>query len=203
MKADHLQIRLLVTILVMVSILSFAFFGAIQKSEAEQAMLNTLGASGPNSSLGDQAQVFDRFVGTWDCDFTFFTNDGRTSHSSGEVLFGWVLDGRAVQDIWISYPQDGKTERQIGTSLRFLDKKSRMWRVIFVNPEVGAVMSVKGGMEGDRIVLRGADDDGSEMRWSFNDIKADSFVWRGEKSRDGGKTWVLEEEHHMKRRTTK
>ena len=54
--------------------------------------------------------------------------------------------------------------------------------------------------EGDRIVLRGVDSDGSPIRWSFNDIKPDSFVWRGEKSRDGGKTWKLEEEHHMKRR---
>jgi hypothetical protein len=201
MTADHLQTRLLVTILVAVSILSFAL--AIQKSEAEQAMLNTLGAAGPNSSLGDQAQVFDRFVGSWDCDFTFFTNDGKTSHSSGEVLFGWVLDGHAVQDIWISYPKDGTKERGIGTSLRFLDPKSKMWRVIFVNPEVGVVLSVQGGMEGDRIILRGTGDDGSELRWSFNDIKADSFVWRGEKSRDGGTTWVLEEEHHMKRRASK
>jgi hypothetical protein len=38
------------------------------------------------------------------------------------------------------------------------------------------------------------------LRWSFNEIQTDSFIWRGEKSRDGGKTWRLREEHHMKRR---
>jgi hypothetical protein len=40
------------------------------------------------------------------------------------------------------------------------------------------------------------------LRWSFNDLKGDSFIWRGEKSGDGGKTWKLEEEHHMKRRNS-
>lgn len=33
-------------------------------------------------------------------------DDGTTRHSSGELLFGWVLDGRVIQDIWISFPKD-------------------------------------------------------------------------------------------------
>src|SRR5438067_6437994 len=52
-----------------------------------------------------------------------------------------------------------------------------------------------------RNVLEGTDSDGLPIRWSFNEMKPDSFVWRGEKSRDGGKTWKLEEEHHMTRRS--
>ena len=73
--------------------------------------------------------------------------------------------------------------------------------MLFVNPKYGAVLSVQGGVEGDRIVLRGQDTEGGQLRWSFNDIKDDSFTWRGEKSRDEGKTWRLEEEHHMRRRS--
>jgi hypothetical protein len=74
--------------------------------------------------------------------------------------------------------------------------------VVFVSPQYGAVVTVQGGIEGDSIVLRGQDADGGQLRWSFNDIKDDSFTWRGEKSQDGGKTWKLEEEHHMKRRSS-
>ncbi len=170
-------------------------------SDPRKAMITALAASGPHPSLGDEAKVFDRFVGVWDCDFTFYSDDGTTRHSSGELLFGWVLDGRVLQDIWITYPKDGTKERNIGTSVRFFDSKARMWRVFFVNPIYGSIM-VQGGAEGDAIVLRGVDDDGSSIRWSFNDIKANSFVWRGEKSRDGGKTWRLEEEHHMWRRAS-
>lgn len=73
--------------------------------------------------------------------------------------------------------------------------------MVFVAPEYGLVMTVEGGAEGDRIVLRGVDGDGASVRWSFNEMTADSFVWRGETSRDGGGSWRLEEEHRMRRRS--
>ena len=41
---------------------------------------------------------------------------------------------------------------------------------------------------------------GKDTRWSFNDIRPDSFVWREEESSDRGKTWWLQAEVHMKRR---
>jgi len=174
--------------------------GGQQPADPSQQMVAVLSARGPHASLGDQARTFDRFVGTWDCDFGFYLEDGSVRHSPGELEFGWVLDGRALQDLWITYPKEGDKERVMGTSIRFFDAKSKTWRVVFVSPKYGAVLTVQGGVEGDRIVLRGQDVDGGQLRWSFNDIKDDSFTWRGEKSRDGGKTWKLEEEHHMKRR---
>jgi hypothetical protein len=173
---------------------------AEQIADSRQAMVSVLSASGPHPSLGDQAGVWDRFVGTWDCEYTFFLKDGSVRHSRGELEFGWVMGGRAIQDVWMTYPTEAGKEHGIGTSLRFFDPKSKMWQVVFISPEHNAVVTVRGGTEGDRIVLRGVDEDGSMLRWSFNDIKADSFTWRGETSRDDGKTWKLEEEHHMKRR---
>ncbi len=145
-------------------------------------------------------RAVDRLVGTWDCDYSFHGEDGSVRRATGELKFGWILDGRALQDIWISYPNDGKGERRIGTSVRFFDPNARTWRVVFIAPEYGLLMTVEGGAEGDRIVLRGADSDGSSVRWSFNDMRADSFVWLGEISGDAGKSWRLEEEHRMRRR---
>jgi hypothetical protein len=163
-------------------------------------MVTALSAPGPHPSLGDEARVFDRLIGTWDCDYTFHNADGSVRHSSGELRFGWIIDGRAIQDIWITYPTEAGKEREIGTSIRFFDHKSKIWRVVFVNPAYDALITVQGGVEGNQIVLRGVDGQGSARRWSFHDIQADSFSWRGEKSRDGGKTWVLQEEHRMRRR---
>ena len=171
-----------------------------QTPDTRQAMVSVLSASSPHPSLGDEARVWDRFIGTWDCAYTFFLDDGSARHSSGELEFGWIMDGRAVQDIWITYLKEAGKERGIGTTVRFFDSKSRMWRIVFVGPAYGALVTLQGGTERDRIVLRGVDDENSMLRWSFNDIRSDSFIWRGEKSRDGGKTWKLEEEHHMKRR---
>jgi hypothetical protein len=178
-----------------------ALSAAMAFADPGQDMIATLPASGPHASLADQANVWARFIGTWDCEYTFFAADGRVTRSPGELRFGWVLDGRAIQDLWILYDPKDPTGRHIGTSLRFFDPTSKQWRVVFVNPEFNAITTVQGGVEGNRIVLRGDDGNGTQKRWSFNDIERDSFTWRGEKSVDGGKTWTLAEEHHMRRRT--
>jgi len=164
-------------------------------------MIAALAALGPHPSLGDQARLFDRFVGTWDSDYDTYAADGSVTRASGEVLFGWVIDGRAMQDIWIGHPRSGTAnERFIGTSLRFFDARSALWRVVWVAPTAGNVITLQGGAVGDRIVLEGQGSDGSSLRWSFNDIRPDAFVWRGETSRDGGKTWRLTQEQRMRRR---
>src|SRR5438874_197744 len=129
--------------------------------DPQHRMVGTLWAPGPHPSLGDQARVWDRFVGTWDADFGFLGDDGTVRHAPGEIDFGWVLDGRAVQDLWIGYPSDAAKERSIGTSLRYFDAKAGLWNVVFVNPQFGAALQVRGGLEGDRIVLRGEDADGA------------------------------------------
>jgi hypothetical protein len=164
------------------------------------AMIRVLGSATANPSLGDEAQTFDRLVGTWDADFTFHRDDGSVFRKQGELRFGWVMDGHAIQDLWIGYPTGDQKERTIGTTFRFFDTKLRQWRIVFINPQFNYVVTTQGGREGDRVVLRGADTDGSPIRWTFRDITPDSFHWQGEKSHDGGKTWRLEEDHHMKRR---
>jgi hypothetical protein len=164
-------------------------------------MVTALQALGPHPSLGDQAKVFGRFVGTWDAEYTEFSRDGKASQSSGEVIVGWVMEGRAIQDLFIIYPSAAHKERFIGTTFRYFDPISGTWRVTFIDPENDSVARFTGGAEGDdRIVLHSQDTDGKEARWSFNDIRPDSFVFRDEASRDGGKTWRLREEDHMKRR---
>ena len=61
--------------------------------------------------------------------------------------------------------------------------------------------TLTGGAVGDdRIVLLSQNTDGKESRWSFDHIRPDSWIFRDEGSGDGGKTWRLREEDHMKRR---
>jgi hypothetical protein len=171
---------------------------------AKSGLERVLPAAAPHPSLGAQARVFDRFVGTWDCEYTHLAGDGSLAERySGEVTFGWVVDGRAMQDVWIGEPADGgKTERSIGTSIRFFDTTSAEWHVFWFAPEAGVATTVKGGAVGDRIVLEGENADGSSRRWSFNDIRPESFVWLGERSGDGGRTWHRTAEYRLRRRPT-
>ena len=164
-------------------------------------MITALKALGAHPTLRDQAAVFGRLVGTWDVEYTDFNKDGKVTHRSGEFIVGWVMDGRAIQDFWIVYPSAGRKDREVYTDLRYFDPKSRTWPSTFVDPEHASVARFTGGAVGDdRIVLDTQDFGGTDTRWSINEIRPDSFVWREEESLDGGKTWRLLAEHHMKRR---
>jgi hypothetical protein len=163
-------------------------------------MIHALEAHGPHPSLGEQARAFDRFVGTWNTAFTHFAPGGAVLHRyPGRVLFGWILGGRAMQDVWIGEPTGEQTEPSLGTSIRFFDTRAAAWRVLWISPEDNVVTTVQGGIVGDRILLEGVNSDGSRRRWSFNDILPNSFAWRAERSEDGGSTWRLVAEYQMSR----
>jgi hypothetical protein len=168
---------------------------------SRNAMINALASSGPNPTLGDEARTFDRLVGTWDADFSFPRKDGTVLHKKGELHFGWVMDGTAIQDLWIGYPVESGKERSVGTTLRFFDSQMRQWRIVFINPRFNYLVTAQGRREGADIVFHGTDTDGLPLRWTFSEIAAESFHWQGEKSYDSGKTWKVEEDHHMKRRS--
>ncbi len=169
-------------------------------SDPRRDMIAVLPALGPHPSLGHHGDLFGRFVGTWDADYSFIAEDGSVRHSRGEVLFGWILDGHALQDIFLGYPNGSNEERRMVTGVRWVDPKTDKWTLMFAAPSFNAGVRMEGGAEGDRIVLRGRDDQGDSLRWSFNDITPNSFTWRGETSHDGGKTWRMDEQHHMTRR---
>jgi hypothetical protein len=164
-------------------------------------LTTALEATSPNPSLGDQAQILGRIVGTWDVEYTDFARDGKAIHRTGEFIVSWVMDGRALQDLWIVDPSGTRKEREVYTDLHWFDPKSRTWRATFFDPEHGSVAKFTGGPVGnDRYVLETQDLGSPQTRWSFNDIRPDSFVWRDEASSDGGKTWRLQAEYRMKRR---
>jgi hypothetical protein len=174
----------------------------VMTSDSRRDMITALEATGPHPLLGEQAHVFDQFVGAWKCDYANFAEDGKITRGKGEVMFGWILDGHAVQDVWTWTAEGSSGQRELVTDIRFFDSKSGKWRAVWVDPTSFLVKTASGGVVGDRIVLESTANDGSLDRWSFNDIGKDSFVWRGEKSRDGGKTWRLWAEHHLKREST-
>src|SRR5437867_9991645 len=61
--------------------------------DPRREMIAVLSGLGPHPSLGHHADLFGRFVGTWEADYSFITEGGGVGHSRGEDLFGWDLDG--------------------------------------------------------------------------------------------------------------
>ena len=180
---------------------SLSAAGDVPATAAPLDLTTALKATSPHPTLADQAQVLGRLVGSWDVEYTTFAKDGTASLRTGEFIVEWVMDGRAIQDLWIVHPSGERKEREVYTDLHWFDAKSRTWRSAFVDPEHGSVARFKGGPVGDdRYVLETPDFGSNQTRWSFYDIRRDTLAVRGEVSSDDGKTWKLESEYKMKRR---
>ena len=159
-----------------------------------------LGAEGPFPELKEKLALFGQFVGDWQIvEDRYLNNDGTWIKSRGELHVNWILEGRALQDTFMTF--DEKTQRLIpdGTTLRYYDPKISAWHVVWFSPMQGAIKTLVGRKVGDGIVLERTTDEGYLVKWTFSDIASSSFRWHSEESRDNGKTWTLREEMQIRR----
>lgn len=170
-------------------------------SELETALL----ATGPNPEHEDKLMLFGQFVGEWEIKGTFFDRDGSVvSEHAGEWIWGWVLDGRAIQDVIISPPRSRSASGrpfEYGSSVRFFDPRLDGWRVLWVSPVSGAVVQLVAREQDEGIVLEGRTPKNDRCRWTFTDIERDSVVWSGYESNDEGRTWFRNEQMLLTRRS--
>ncbi len=162
-------------------------------------------ADGPSPELGDAAGVYGWLIGSWEMDIIDYGEDGSRHPGQGEVHFAWVLEGRAIQDMWIAPPRAmraGAPQKgnRYGTTLRVYDPGLGAWRITWINPVTGFHEELIGRKVGDDIVQDGRRADGSLIRWSFREITPRSFHWLGERSTDEGRTWQLEAEFRVRAR---
>ena len=124
-----------------------------------------------------------------------------TAH--GELHFGWVLGGRAVQDIWI-VPGRASRARGAAAGVPRLDdpllrRGDRRLALDLDRPGERPRPALHRAA-GDGDILLVSDEDEPQLRWRFTEIEVRSFVWRGEISHDRGATWTLDEEMRITRR---
>lgn len=176
------------------------------KPKQAQSEIPGLAASGPDAAHADKLMLFGQFVGEWEFDYVGFKPDGTKETGKGEWNFGWVLEGRAVQDVWMVPGRAERNKRGVktgecGSTVRFYDPKLDAWRVVWVGPVHANLRTFIARLIDDEIVLEGKDDDGAPMRWIFSEVTKQSFHWRGVTSHDEGKTWQLQQEMFVRRVT--
>lgn len=170
--------------------------------------LDALGADGPSADRIGKMDLYGRFVGSWDLDVRQFSDDGCERRRAGEWHFGWALEGRAVQDVWIVPPR-GTLRRgdaaanvhSYGTTLRIYDPDIDAWRIQWSDPVTRNFLQMIGRAEGRDIVQLGTRTDGQLLRWSFLEIESESFRWRGEISPDQGASWRVNTEFTARRKS--
>ncbi|NOJ46545.1 hypothetical protein [Bradyrhizobium archetypum] len=167
------------------------------------SFIDALCSNGPAPDRADKMMLYGRFVGAWDGTVTVHRANGERFDSSCEVHFGWALQGRAIQDVWIVPARTGRAagedDRMYGTTLRIYDPGQDNWQIIFVDPVRQSYNRMTGRQVGDDIVQEYRDAAGTICQWCFTEIEANSLHWISRESTDERKSWRLTGEFYLKR----
>lgn len=170
--------------------------------ELGRNFLSLLSAQGRSPEIPEEADAYGWLVGSWHLECLHYR--GVPVSIPGEAHFGWVLEGRAIQDVWIM-PGPGerasadRVNNMYGTTMRVWDSSIQAWRISWKNPVHDHFQEQIGRRSGRDVVQIGIRADGTVTRWRFTEITPDSFHWLGEALLADGENWRLEGEFLAKR----
>jgi hypothetical protein len=169
------------------------------------ALSDALAYPGRAPEIEEGDDIYGWLVGSWELDIRTYWVAVSERKLKGEAHFGWVLEGRAVQDVWM-LPRPADRPRlpdqrlySYGTTLRVWDPNLRAWRVTWMNPVTSQRTELIGRRVGDDIVQVGSAADGTPVRWIFSKTTPDSFRWTGETLQPDGRTWKLQGDFFARR----
>jgi hypothetical protein len=163
------------------------------RTELVDSFAQVLHAAGPDPARANALALYAWMVGRWDMEVTTILEDGTTHGGRGEIHAGWVLQGRAIQDVWMiprlrdRQPGIGPLQgagNWYGTTLRIFDPALDAWRILWSDPATNFFAQQIGRAQGADIVQIGPDPRGGSVRWVFSEIQRDSFHWTGERAPD-------------------
>jgi hypothetical protein len=162
-------------------------------------LISVLHAANPASDRAEKLQLYGRFIGDWEAKIVAHGPAGVRHEGSGEIHFGWVLEGRAIQDVWMIPRLNERPYVQAlpvagnwyGTTIRAYDPSIDAWRTYWIDPATNSFRQQIGRQHGSDIVQEGQTESGALSRWSFTKITPNSFHWLGEASASGSSSWQL------------
>ena len=160
---------------------------------AALSFIDALCTDRPAPDRADKMSLYGWLIGSWRMDAVVLGEDGTKHKGPGEIHFGWVLEGRAIQDVWIL------PGIFYGTTLRIYDPGLDAWHILWSDPLRQFYSRQIGRARGSDIIQEGRSDAGASIRWSFTEITPGSFRWLGERSPDDGATWQLQAEFLARR----
>ena len=107
------------------------------------SLARVLHAPGPDVERESTLALYGWIVGRWQMDVTTFLEDGTTHTGRGEIHAGWILQGRAIQDVWTIPRVRDRTPsieplpgagNWYGTTLRIYDPTLDAWRILWNDP---------------------------------------------------------------------
>ncbi|MGH9353289.1 MAG: hypothetical protein ACRD2G_14205 [Terriglobia bacterium] len=174
--------------------------------QSAPAFVDALCSRAPTSAADTGMSLYAWLVGRWELDAVLRRPDGSTDRKRGFVSAGWVLEGRAIQDVF------ALPDLFYGSTLRVYDSAIDAWHCHWSDPLHQVYFQMIGRSEAGEIVNEGLEPEslgkvygvkpipGSPaiLRWIFSDISDSTFRWRSERSLDG-KSWQLQRQYLARR----
>lgn len=153
-----------------------------------------------SNSIPNEYNFFGTFIGEWDFDWTDYHGTEKERHLKGEWIFSWVLEGTAIQDVFICPSRQerihcNQQDAEYGTTIRIYNPKSHAWDIFYGC--AGEVANLEARKDGEKIVL--TEKSSKDMKWIFSDITENSFHWQNIGTEDGV-TWKVHGELFASRR---
>ncbi len=137
---------------------------------------HVLHENGPDPERKTKLGLYAWLVGRWEMDVSTILEDGSTHAGRGEIHAGWVLEGRAIQDVWM-IPRLNERRPEIeqlpgagnwyGTTLRIYDPNLDTWRIQWNDPATNFFTQQTGRARGRDIVQEGPDPRGGSRGGLF------------------------------------
>jgi hypothetical protein len=163
-----------------------------------QAFLAALPSRQRAPEIAQADDIFGFLIGSWEIDAVLYIPDGQRETRKGEVHATWILEGRAIQDLFI-FPRRADRTRstpvrgdRYATTIRTFDRALGAWHVNFINPaddETSAQLIAR--RHGDGIAMEGKLRDGTSIRWRYESVTPTSFHYTAKKLLDDGRSWQL------------
>jgi len=174
-------------------------------AEREVQLPDTLGA---NFAIGDSVTMkgaladYDALIGTWEFRFQVRKADGSYYPAfPGHWTFEKRAGGGLVEDRW--RPDDASTpmDHSLFTSRTF-DPARQLWQMIGSQSSGGRIQpGLTWSDRSNRYAIQRSE--GAINRIRYLAMEPDRFLWRSDRSTDGGKTWMLDAAVMSARRISK
>lgn len=149
--------------------------------------ITALCSNARNERIPEEYDFFGCLIGEWNIVWNDHLEDVKPRRVKGEWIFSRVLDGTAVQDLFIVPSReerliDKQPDAEYGTTLRIFNPETMVWDIFYGC--MGEAIRLTARKVGEEIIL--TEDTTEKMRCVFSDIATSSFLWRKERMTENG-----------------
>lgn len=138
--------------------------------------ISTLVSNKKHTLIPDEYNYFGKLVGEWEFDWIDNNNPRKVK---GEWFFSWILEGTAIQDVFICPSRAARIENpqpdgEYGTTLRVYNPYTKAWDIAYCC--TGKATRLEARKVDTKIVLTNIDN--AKEKWVFSEIADDTFHWQ-------------------------